>query len=174
MVSNPVYRSYIRYFSQSRLFIYESTVPEIAELAAIRQIIRMKSRKPKLKIVSSLYLEKIGFRYWSTDGNYNLTELEKSLILLGGNEFFSRRLRPKKYRGLIWLLGSLFFMESKLILTCSSYDYLDILVRSYSPKTVFTYAGGGVTGSVFVKNSRSRTKKEYYRIKNLTYYRKYL
>ena len=176
MVSNPVYRKYIKYFTKSRLFIYESSVPEVAELAAVRQLLKMRSRKSILEVQSNTHLVGVQSKYiFLPVLNFQTMYLRNSIILLTRSCTDRSRLIESWDSSLSILLGSIGIdsLNSYLLLTCSNFNYLPKIVTTYSRKVVLTYVGGGVTGSVFIKNSRSSRKKEYYRLQGLPYYRRY-
>lgn len=166
MVSNPVYRKYIKYFTRSRLFIYEGP-GEVTTLAAIKQILRMKKSKPKLEIVSDTNLDLVKYIY-STIITTRGTVPKDSLLLVTGS------ILSKYSISFHVLLNNLDWYNSWLVLVCSDFNFLDYFIRNYDRKTVLTYAGGGASKSVFIKNSRASSKKEYYRLNSLDYYRKYL
>jgi hypothetical protein len=154
----------MKYYSGSRLSIYEGP-GEVTTLAAIRQILRMRAKCPSLSIVSDYYLSATRFNY-SPVITKNLVPKDNLLLMT--------LLKSSNYNmDLRLIINGLIWYNNWLILVCNEFDYLDIFIKGQNP-TVYTYAGGGVTGSVFVKNARSSTKKEYYRLQKLSYYRKYM
>ena len=165
-MNSPVYRSYMKYYTGSRLFIYEGP-GQVTTLAAIRQALRMKAKHSILEIVSDYYLS-------STKFTYSPIVTSKGLVAKDSLLLVTKPLAKSSASDLALLLSNLNWFNSWVILTCSELDYLSKFIKNYRDKTVFTYAGGGATGSVFVKNARASSRKEYYRLQGLTHYRKYL